>query len=209
MAGQISGIILSGGQNSRMKTNKAFLKIDNQYIIENTISELKKFCSEIIIVTNEPELYNNLGVKVITDVIPRRGPLSGIHAGLLAAGNFQSFVVACDMPFINGELARYMVEHATDCDVLVPQVGDYLQPLFAVYSKNCLPPIESCLKRDMRKIIAFYHEVRVKYLSEIIIRKYVDTEKVFYNVNTPEELDRAQRWDSRQVGVEKEKETGE
>lgn len=208
MAGSVSGIILSGGQNSRMKANKAFLTVDGLSIIENAIKELNKFCSELIVVTNEPDLYVNLGTRVVTDVIPRMGPLSGIHAGLLSAACFYSFVVACDMPFVDGCLARYMIEHIEDSDVFVPQVDDYLQPLFAVYSKNCIQPIERCLRNDVRKIIAFYHEVRVKYLSETVIRKYADIHKVFFNVNTPEELVSARRWDTRNKEVKIEEREG-
>jgi molybdopterin-guanine dinucleotide biosynthesis protein A len=193
MAGSVSGIILSGGQNSRMKANKAFLKVDGLSIIENTIKELNKFCSEVIVVTNEPDLYMHLGVRTVTDVIPCMGPLSGIHAGLLSASTFHSFVAACDMPFIDGCLAQYMIDHIDDNDVFVPQVGDYLQPLFAVYTKKCIPPIEKCLGNAARKIPAFYHEVRVKYLSETIIREYTDILKAFLNVNTPEELAGAQK----------------
>lgn len=193
MAGSASGIILSGGQNSRMKTNKAFLKVDGLSIIENTIKELNRFCSEVLIVTNEPDLYTNLGVRIVTDVIPCMGPLSGIHAGLLAASNFHSFVAACDMPFIDGCLAQYMIENIEGNDVYVPQVGDYLQPLFAVYTKKCIPPIEKCLGNAVRKIPAFYHEVRVKYLSETVIREHTDIPKSFLNVNTPEELAGAQK----------------
>jgi len=98
------------------------------------------------------------------------------------------------MPFIDRALACYMIEHVAGSDVFVPQVRQYLQPLFAVYSKNCINPIEKCLKNDVRKIIAFYHEVHVKYLSETVIREYVDSDKVFFNVNTPEDLAMARRW---------------
>ncbi|MDA8212769.1 MAG: molybdenum cofactor guanylyltransferase [Clostridia bacterium] len=192
-----SGIILAGGKNSRMGANKALLTLGNRTFIQDAVQNLRQFCAEIIVVSNEPELYRDLGVKVTEDIIPKKGPLSGIHAGLTVSANFHNFIVACDMPFLNWTLGKYMVDNVDGLDVLIPRIGEYLQPLHAVYSKNCIRPIEKCLEQNIFKaqnifkVIAFYPEVKVGYLDEDKIRELVDVDKVFFNVNTPEDLDRA------------------
>jgi len=186
MAG--GGIILAGGLNTRMGTNKAFLEINQTSFIERIINELKQVVEEIIVVTNNPDAYSHISAKVVTDIIPQKGPLSGIHAGLTASLHRYNLVVACDMPFINHNLARFMLGRSEGYDVLVPQFGDYLEPLYAVYSKNCLEPIEDCLKKGARKVIAFYPQVRVRYLGADVINKLVKDQKVFFNVNTPKDL---------------------
>jgi len=192
-----SGIILAGGKNSRMGANKALLTIGNSTFIQGTVHSLRQFCTEVIVVTNEPDRYQGLGVKVTEDIIPNKGPLSGVHAGLTVSANFHNFVVACDMPFLDWTLGKYMVDKINGLDVLIPRSGEYLQPLHAVYSKNCIRPIEKCLKQekcitqDILKVIAFYPEVKVGYLDEEDIRGLANLEQVFFNVNTPEDLKKA------------------
>ncbi|MFZ3171184.1 MAG: molybdenum cofactor guanylyltransferase [Carboxydocellales bacterium] len=186
-----SGIILAGGRNSRMGVNKALLTLGDSTFIQEGVQNLRRFCTEIIIVSNEPEQYRDLGVKVTTDIIPKKGPLSGIHAGITVSANFYNFIVACDMPFLNWQLGKYMVENVNCFDVLLPRIGEHHQPLHAVYSKNCIGPIAKCLEQEIFKIIAFYPEVKVGYLEEDKIKEYAEAEKAFFNVNTPADLDRA------------------
>lgn len=176
-----------------MGRNKAFLKVGDRLIIENTVGQLRPVVQEIIVVTNEPERYRYLGVTVTTDIIPGRGPLSGMHAGLTLTPCPYSVVVACDMPFINGGLARELMALAPGYDVVIPRMGNHLQPLFAVYAKRCLPLIEECLRQDIRKIIAFFPKVRVRYVEQADLAVWGDLERLFCNVNTPQDLDLAAR----------------
>jgi len=185
-------IILAGGKNSRMGRNKAFLELGQKRIIDGVIEKLADYFPEIVVVTNDPPSYQYLGVKVTSDIIPGLGPLSGMHAGLKASGQDYNLILACDMPFISAALGRYLVDEARGFDVAVPQVGKYLQPLFAVYAQSCLPYIEDCLNRGIFKIITFYPLVKVNYVGQERLRsKAPDLEKVFLNVNTPRELEKA------------------
>jgi len=187
------GIILAGGKSSRMKKNKAFLKVGQLRIIERILIELKEAGLDPLIVTNSPEEYTHLGVPVIVDLIPRQGPLSGMHAGLVTSKYNYNLVVACDMPFIHRVLAEYLLAKAAGFDAVVPQIDGLAQPLFAVYSKNCIQPIERCLNSNIRKTTAFYPDINILMVNEEIVRSLVDPEKVFYNVNTPEDWQEAER----------------
>ncbi|MFZ5640162.1 MAG: molybdenum cofactor guanylyltransferase [Bacillota bacterium] len=186
-----AAIILAGGKNTRMGTNKALLEIEDRQLIRRVMDELGGEFPEIIIVANDPERYRGLGVRVTEDLIPGRGPLSGIHAGLTFSPRRLNFVTACDMPFVSGPLAAYMVTRTGDADALVPRIDHKWQPLFAVYSRDCLKAITDCLEQERCKVTAFYPAVRVKYIEEDEVRRFSDPEKVFYNVNTPAELARA------------------
>jgi len=188
---KVSGIILAGGKSSRMGTNKALIELGQVKIIENIVSVFSEIFKDIIIVSNNPEEYTYLGHKVICDIIPCKGPLSGIHAGLHEAKYFHSFVAACDMPFIQKNLIELLVEECEDYDVTVPQLGKFLQPLYAVYSKNCIIPIEDSLNKNRFKITNFYETIKVKYINQDSIEKLGDSEKVFFNVNTKEDLEKA------------------
>jgi len=199
---EATGIILSGGRNSRMRTNKAFLEVGQEKIIERTVKKLQELFPEVIIVTNEPEPYRYLGTKVVSDLIPGLGPLSGMQAGLEASTHQLNFIIACNLPFMEPRLVRYMVQQAQGFDVVVPQMGDYLQPLHAVYAKTCLPLITQCLQKSITKVIAFYHQVRVKYVGEAQLEQFGDPQRMFYNVNTPEELSRARNLAIKATGRE-------
>ncbi|MTI81197.1 MAG: molybdenum cofactor guanylyltransferase [Firmicutes bacterium] len=189
----VSAAILAGGKSSRMGTNKAFLEVRNCRIIDHALDELKQVSNDILIITNTPTEYHRFSVRVAGDIYPGFGPLSGIHAALTHAENNRLLAVACDMPFVEANLARYLIESVKDYDVAIPVVEGYFEPLFAVYSKSCIKHIERCMEKKKLRIIDFFSSVKVKYVKEEEISQVADLERVFYNVNTPKELAMAKR----------------
>ena len=138
--------ILSGGKSSRMGINKALASLNGIKVIEYILARLKPYFDELLIVTNEPELYEKYPARVITDIFPRKGPIAGIHAALMNTSRTEIFVLSCDMPFVNTDVINYMMERAADCDSVVPVIGR-LQPTAAVYNQSCVPLLTDCLKR--------------------------------------------------------------
>ena len=183
-----SAIVLAGGKSSRMKRNKALLPLGEKTFIGTIVDELKEYFDEVIVVTNKPEDYRFLDCGFTSDLFADMGPLGGIHAGLLYTKNKYAFVTACDMPFIDAQVALKLAGLADGYDGAVPKKGKYLQPLFAAYSQDCLPAIEKCLIEDKKRIIAFYPYVKLLFPSwdELIENENVD--KTFFNVNTPDDL---------------------
>src|SRR3954453_3010010 len=118
-----AAIILSGGKSSRMGTNKALLKINEKTNIERIADTLKLSFNDIILVTNHPEDYQFLGLKMVSDYYPDKGPLAGVHAGLLSSTYDTNFIVACDMPFVSGELAEVLVQKCGDYDAVIPVIN--------------------------------------------------------------------------------------
>ncbi|MDD3654162.1 MAG: molybdenum cofactor guanylyltransferase [Desulfotomaculaceae bacterium] len=186
-----TGVILAGGKSSRMGADKALINIGQKGMIESVASELEKVCTEVLISGGDVNIGRRLGLKFIADLIPGRGPLSGIHASLHAAAYESCLVVACDMPFINADLASFMLQQVEGYDVAVPCHGIYLQPLFAVYSKSCLPALERYLDTGGIKVSALFPMVKVNYVSEEKISLLADIQTVFFNVNTPVDLTKA------------------
>src|SRR3989338_10174791 len=163
----MTAIILAGGESSRMGTDKAFLKIGNQPLIKRQIELLRKIFKKIIIVTNSlPKYRGYKGIKIISDIIPHRGPLGGIYSGLLASSSTYNFVVACDMPFINESLIRYMIKNKDDYDVLIPKIDKKFHPLFGIYSKDCLPIIEKRIKQQRLKVSSIFSKVKTNFISK-------------------------------------------
>lgn len=191
MKNTFTGIILSGGKNTRMRTPKAFLEIHGQRIIDHTLSIYRKLFSEIIIVTNDAESYLKfpLEATLVADIYKNKGPLGGVHAGLFFANHTHAFVTACDMPFLNEDFIRYLLERTHDYDIVVPQSSDGLQPLHAVYSRRCLPAIEKRLLSDQLKIDGFFKDMRLLKIGVDQIARFGSEKRLFKNINTPDDLE--------------------
>jgi molybdopterin-guanine dinucleotide biosynthesis protein A len=127
-----------------------------------------------------------------TDVLPDKGSLGGIYTAVHYSRSDYTLVVACDMPFLNPNLLRYMVglldEKDGPFDVVVPRVEGYPEGLHALYHKNCLVPIHRQLELNQLKVISFYGGVRVRYLDEPEYAPFDPKNLSFQNVNTPEEV---------------------
>jgi molybdopterin-guanine dinucleotide biosynthesis protein A len=185
---KITGIILSGGKSIRMGENKAFIEIEGVPIIHTIYTLFKDLFQEVIIVANQKELFSNFNSKIFSDLLPNKGVLGGLYTGLFYSTFNYSFCVACDMPFIKISLVQYLIQRIKDEDVIVPRTKDGLQPLHAIYSKNCLDPIKKIFKQGKYKIIDFYNMVNVKIVEENDFFSLDPFMESFINVNTPEEL---------------------
>jgi len=184
----ITGIILSGGKSIRMGENKAFIEIEGIPIINRIHSLFKRLFQEIIVVTDQRELFSSLDAKIYSDLIPNRGVLAGLYTGLFFSSFSYSFCVACDMPFLNTSVIQYLMNKIDDSDVIVPRTEDGLQPLHAIYSRNCLEPIRKTIEQGKYKIVDFYPMVKIKTIGEDEFRSYDPMMESFVNVNTPDEL---------------------
>ena len=185
----VSGIVLAGGQSARLGMDKSFINANGQPLIEQIVAKLARLSDDVIIVTNSPEKYDHLGARLVGDIYPGKGALGGIYSGLRAAINTYSLVVACDMPFLDLNLLRYMILLARGHDVVIPRIGGFLEPLHAIYSKSCLEPIDRLLARGGFKIIDFFSEVRVRYVEEDEVDIFDPQHLSFFNVNTPSDLE--------------------
>ncbi|HEY6011697.1 MAG TPA: molybdenum cofactor guanylyltransferase [Nitrospirota bacterium] len=187
----MTGIVLSGGESSRMGMDKAFLKLGGVPLIEHVLRAMRQVCDSVIIVTKKPELYAAFEALVATDVGQGRGPLTGIYSGLLRSQDEYNFVAACDMPFLNPRLMTYMREQAAGHDIVVPSVGTFVEPMHAVYCRGLIPLIETRLRRDAQQIRAMFPEVRVRYVTEQEIDRHDPARRSFVNINTPREYEEA------------------
>ena len=188
-----TGVILAGGENIRMPVLKAFIEVENEKIIERNIKILKKLFKEIFIVTNQPEYYLYLGIPLFGDVYDVRGPMTGIFTALLTSSNKWVFITACDMPFIKGELIKYMASKRDNYDAVVPKLENRVEPLFAFYSQRLISPMEKSLLTGKTGIQDFLQNKKVKYINiniegAEVIKDRVALAKSFINLNTPGDI---------------------
>ena len=194
----MTGVINAGGRSTRMGTDKALLRLGGKTLIEWTVETLGTIFPAIIIVSNDREAVQDIGIPVFADLIPNAGPLGGIYTGLSVAADTSAFFVACDMPFLSRAFITYLRDYPGDYDALVPRTRDGFHPLHAVYTKACLPKIQTLLNAGSFKVDRLFNDVSVCYVDEAIIRGFDPDLLCLLNVNYPEEFAEAERlWASR------------
>ena len=113
----MTGVILSGGKNTRMGENKAFLRIGGERLIDRTVRLFRQVFREVIIVTTNPLDYLDQEAVIVTDILPGKGALGGLYTGLFYSTDEYAFLAACDMPFLNTSFMEYMLQQTTGYDI--------------------------------------------------------------------------------------------
>jgi molybdopterin-guanine dinucleotide biosynthesis protein A len=187
----VTAIILAGGKSSRMGRDKALEKIGGKYLIERVINSLSLLGDDIIVVTALPNQLPSLNIEKVLDTYPRTGAKVGLCTGINASLSFYSLVVACDMPFLNIDLLRYLLDSASGFDAVIPRIGDKIEPLHAVYSKNCIPILDEHISKGKLKISDLFDEINVRYVEAGEIERYDPQHLSLFNINSEADLKRA------------------
>ncbi len=190
----LTAIILAGGKSSRIGSDKdkAILKLNGKHLIDIVISKLKHIVGDNIIIVGPPERYPSYK-QVVPDLFNQRGLLVGLYSGLKASTSRYNLVVGCDMPFLKVELLQYMRDRIGSNDIIIPRyTKNYIEPLCAIYSKDCLSVMERNIEAGILSIRRIFPYLKVKYIEEKEIKR-VDSElNSFFNINYKEDFIRAE-----------------
>lgn len=186
--------IQAGGQSQRMGRDKALVQLAGKPIIAHILERIEGLGDEVLITTNNPEAYAYLGIRLETDSIPGAGSLAGLHTALRASRYSHTLVLACDMPFVSRPLLEFMMELIPSADIIVPQRQGFFEPMHAIYSQICLPPIEAALRMGDTRVISFYDQVQVLTVDEMELAKFDPQGMSFFNINTPQDLTHAEHY---------------
>src|SRR5262245_3035870 len=189
----ITGVILAGGQSTRMGQNKALMSLGGKRLVDRVVEVMRAVFRDLLMVTNTPEVYGDLGLPMVGDVWPEKGSLGGVYSAIYHVTTPYCLVVACDMPFLNAAVLRYLITQTADYDVIIPDVLDELQTLHAIYSKACLLPIERRLEAHRLRIVGFFPDVRLRTVTASELQVYDPELLAFQNLNTPEEFQAAEQ----------------
>jgi len=193
----ITGIILSGGLSSRMGTDKALLKIGDQTIIERTRDLMSNIFENILLSTNDFESYRFLGLPMVADIYKDHGPISGVHAALVASVTNKNFFLSCDLPMMSKEMIRHIIEINSSKPISIPIALGRTQPLCGVYHKSLIPLIEKMVsdsipsKKENGKSTASIKQLIEKAGAEFIETKFLSfyNEDLFFNMNTADDFE--------------------
>ncbi len=181
--------ILAGGMSSRMGFDKQLLTVSRKRLITGLLPRLSECFDDILVVTNFPELYHGMAVRTVSDVIPGKGPLSGIHAALLAARSSYVYFMACDMPCFESAYVEYMKQRLREfpSDACVTKQGAWIEPFHAFYRQSAVETIESDLKADKTSVFYLLKKLSTLYIAEEEARRFSSNWSLFCNLNTREE----------------------
>ena len=188
-----TGVILSGGLAKRFDgREKALLSIGQERILDKIYCIFKELFDDIILVTNTPLEFTEWDLNIVTDLFDIRSSLTGIHTGLFYASHPYVFFSACDAPFLKKEVVETVLDGIDDhIDIVMPETSAGREPLCAAYSRRCLNIAEQHLRQQKLKIQLAFRKCRIKIISEKKLRQKDPDLISFFNINTPQDLERA------------------
>ena len=190
-----AGIILCGGQSSRMERPKAWLPFGDELMLQRVVRILRELCAPIVVVAapgqDVPPLPTD--VLVVRDQEKGRGPLEGLAAGLAAIrGKAEAaYASSCDVPFLKPAFVRRVADLRGEYAICVPKVGGYHQPLAAVYHVSVLSSVRRLLAENERRPLSLFDIVPMRVVEA---HELVEVDPEFWslrNVNTPAEYESA------------------
>jgi molybdopterin-guanine dinucleotide biosynthesis protein A len=182
---QITGIILAGGKSLRMGTDKALVEINGKTLLQRAIDLCRPFCHDILISTNQPG-HTGLGYLTVPDEIKGCGPLGGIYSCLKKSKTDWNFVLSVDAAFVEPGFLCFLTSEKEGFDVVVPKHKNGVEPLIALYHKNCLPAITKQLEEGKYKMQDLLKQVNTHFLeSQFWAEKYP---RIFFNLNRPDDI---------------------
>ncbi|MFN0008185.1 MAG: molybdenum cofactor guanylyltransferase [Planctomycetota bacterium] len=193
----LTGLVLCGGRSSRMGADKAALTLHGRTLLERAAATFDGIAVETLLACGASARYEDLGLPLVLDRMEGTGPLAGLEAGLARARTPWVAALACDMPRAAPEAFLALQDHAIagnlDLCHLTTEKG--VEPLFAVYHRNCLEPVRAALAAGQRRVVAFHdfpasagRPLRIGTIHERDLPGALVRRGVARNVNTPADL---------------------
>ena len=193
----VTGAILAGGGATRFGgTPKGLESVGGRRVLDRLVDAfLVAIGDPPILVANAPEAPRwTPDLRVVRDLIPGAGSLGGLYTAV-ETSSAPVVCVAWDMPFVPAGLIDMLASAIAETDVVIPASAGRrgVEPLCAAYAPVCAAPMRRKIEAQDLRAIAFHEEVRVSILSLDTIRRFGDPDVLFFNVNTPEDLIKADR----------------
>lgn len=188
----VTAAVLAGGRSMRMGVDKTLLPVDGETLLARVVGAVSEVCEHTVVVTNRPEQIAEAGLPsdtpVLFDEVPNQGPLGGLVTALREAPDEWVLAVAADIPYLEPEVIRALWAARDGARVVVPVTEAGIEPLLALYHRDCLPAARRVLASGRRRLVAMFSELPVAELPLAALRAADPTLRSLVNVNTPEDL---------------------
>jgi molybdopterin-guanine dinucleotide biosynthesis protein A len=179
-----------------MGHDKSFMPFQGETLVLRILDRLAGLADEVIIIAPASQEYLSIGIRIVPDLLPGRGPLGGLYTALCAASHPAVAAVACDMPFVNAELLAHQrdILFSNKIDVVVPSSERGLEPLHAIYRRGtCLPVLREVLDAGEHRLISWFSRVKVRILTPEETNPFDARGLIFLNINNPDEFAQAEK----------------
>ena len=182
----ITGVILAGGQSSRMGVDKALVEWQGKRLVDYLLEQMHLVCDEILISTHLPQ-ENFPNQKAIPDLFGACGPIAGIESGLRHASCSSVVFASVDSPLLTSELFQYLISSHGDFEISLAAHRGINEPMIGVYDKDVLPKLQAYILSGKSKPPEF---IRSRRWQEIDIHSSLPFyhPDLFKNMNTPKDL---------------------
>jgi molybdopterin-guanine dinucleotide biosynthesis protein A len=194
----VLGVIMAGGQSTRFGSPKALALVGGERVVDRVARTLSSVTTDVMLIANDEAVAREIGIAWRPDRVHGLGPLGGFDAALAWAEERSArgiLVAGCDMPFLSASLLFALLQRAdaTGADAVLPESEGPrgMEPLTAYYGIGCIPAIRSAIARGDHRLIAFHGDVHMERLSLAAVREHGDPARMFMNMNTPDDLSRA------------------
>lgn len=188
---QVGGIILCGGQSTRMGTSKALLPFGAETMLGRVVRLLGEAVSPIVVVAAESQHLPPLPASVLLacDEQEARGPLEGLRAGLkaLPEGVEAAFVTSCDVPLLVPAFVVRMIALLGSYELCVPVADGFEHPLAAIYRRSVLAQVEQHLATGRMRMMDLLDTVPTR---RVLTEEFADVDpdgNSLRNLNRPED----------------------
>lgn len=182
--------ILCGGKSSRMGFDKCEVKVNGKLLIEIIAEKLEPIFENIILISNDKDKFKNIKYKVEQDIIPNSGPLGGIYTALKHTSSKYIFITACDMPVVNVNYIKYMIEliKSQKLKGVASYNSGYVEPLHSFYSTEMLSTFNDAINKNNYKLLNVMSSCNMYYIKDEIVREYSKNMSIFTNLNYKSDL---------------------
>lgn len=188
----VTAAVMAGGRSMRMGVDKTLLAVDGETLLARVVEAVAEVCEHTVVVTNRTDQVVAAGLPadtpVVFDEVPFQGPLGGLVTALKEAPDDWVLAVAADIPWLEPGVIRALWEARGDAAVVVPVTEKGVEPLLALYHRDCLPVARRVLASGRRRLVAIFPEVKVVELPLESLRLADPSLRSLVNVNTPEDL---------------------
>lgn len=192
----ITGVILAGGEGKRIGGDKPARRLCGRPMIEWAIDSLQQVVSSIVVAVAPDQVLPQVRVRVplivCEDLLPGRGPMTGVYTGLTTSGADGVLAVPCDAPFITPAVLQLLLDQRHGYDAAIPRVAGRLQPAIAVYNRTMLPLLIDALNRDDFSLGHLLARVNARIVPDAAVREVDPCLRSFFNVNSVADLGRAE-----------------
>lgn len=196
-----SAIVLAGGASKRFGYDKVLVPLAGKPLIMHVLDALNDIVEEKIVVVSSEEQAEKiakilkLDVKIAIDQSKFQSPLVGALTGFKEAHGEYALLLPCDTPLVSREILSLILELCIGKNAVIPRwPNGYIEPLHAAYRvKPALEAAEAALneaKLDLRSMVERLRNIR--YVSTLVFQQFDPQLKMFFNVNTPLDLKRAE-----------------